>query len=145
MVVLFPLQMVAEAGVTVITGFGFTVTVTVAVFLHPLASVPVTVYVVVAKGLAVTVAPEAGANPVTGLHVYVTAPAAVSVVLLPLHIVTLGETVTVGFGRTITSTVVELLHPVKLVPVTVYVVLTSGFAVTVAPVVADNPAAGLHV
>jgi hypothetical protein len=127
------------------TGFGFTVTVTDAVLIHPLASVPVTVYVRVVVGLAVTDAPDVGDNPVVGVQVYVTAPEAVSVVLLPLHMATSGDTVTVGLGCTITSTVVVLVHPVKLVPVTVYIVVTAGLAVTVAPVVDDRPAAGLQV
>ena len=42
-VVLPPGQYDAEEGVTVIVGKGFTVTVTVAVFVQPLAPVPVTV------------------------------------------------------------------------------------------------------
>ena len=41
--VLLPLQIVVEVGETVIVGVVFTVTVTVAVLVHPLASVPVTV------------------------------------------------------------------------------------------------------
>ena len=41
--VLDPLQIVTEGGETVIVGLGFTVTVTVAVLVHPFASVPVTV------------------------------------------------------------------------------------------------------
>ena len=45
---------IAGGGVTVITGRGFTVTVTCVVAVQPLLSVPVTVYVVVEEGLAVT-------------------------------------------------------------------------------------------
>jgi hypothetical protein len=44
-------------------------TVTVAVLMHPLLPVPVTVYVVVAVGEAVTVAPTPDESPVDGLHV----------------------------------------------------------------------------
>lgn len=40
---LLPVHSVAEEGDIVIVGWGFTVTVTVAVFVHPLPSVPVTV------------------------------------------------------------------------------------------------------
>jgi hypothetical protein len=50
-------------------GAGFTVTTTVVVFVHPFPSVPVTVYVVVVAGPAVTVAPVVDDNPVAGLHV----------------------------------------------------------------------------
>lgn len=48
-------------------GNGFTVTVTWAVPAHPNV-VPVTVYVVVPGGVAVTVAPVVGDNPVMGLQ-----------------------------------------------------------------------------
>ena len=41
--VLLPLQIVAEVGEIVTVGVAFTVTVTVAVFVHPLPSVPITV------------------------------------------------------------------------------------------------------
>jgi hypothetical protein len=52
----------------------------------------------------------------------------------------------VGNGLTVTATVAVLLQPVTpLVPVTVYVVFEAGFAVTVAPVVADKPVEGDHV
>ena len=44
----------------------FTVTVTEAVFVHPAALVPVMVYVVVALGFAVTVAPEVVLKPEGG-------------------------------------------------------------------------------
>ena len=45
-----------------------TVTVTCAVEVQPLASVPVTVYVVVEEGLAETLAPVVLLNPVAGDH-----------------------------------------------------------------------------
>lgn len=51
---------------------GFTVTATVAVLVHagPLVAVPVTVYIVLADGLAVTLAPipEEGDNVAAGVH-----------------------------------------------------------------------------
>jgi hypothetical protein len=60
-----PLHNVAEEGVTVIVGFGFTVMVEVAVFVQtPL--VPVTVIVLVEVGLAITVAPVEGETIVVG-------------------------------------------------------------------------------
>jgi hypothetical protein len=49
-----------------------------------------------------------------------------------------------GAGMTVTVTVVVFVHPFPSVPVTVYVVVVVGPAVTVAPVVDDNPVAGLH-
>ena len=45
-----PLQIAEELADAVTIGKGFTVTVMFAVFAHPFASVPVTVYVVVAAG-----------------------------------------------------------------------------------------------
>jgi hypothetical protein len=62
-----PEQMVAEAGVTFIVGIGFTVTTTVCVFVQPDA-VPVTVYVVVEAGFAVTVAVFVLFSPAAGLQ-----------------------------------------------------------------------------
>jgi hypothetical protein len=50
-------------------GNAFTVIVVVALFVHPLPSVPVTVYVVVVPGVAVTFAPVVALRPVPGLHV----------------------------------------------------------------------------
>lgn len=44
---------------------------------HPL-DVPVTVYVIVAVGFAVTEEPVVELNPVAGLHVYVLAPLTVN-------------------------------------------------------------------
>ena len=41
-------------------------------------------------------------------------------------------------------TVAALIQPFASVPVMVYVVVEVGFAVTVAPVVADNPVEGLQ-
>jgi hypothetical protein len=55
------------AGVTVIVGVGFTVTVMLAVVLHPLL-VPVTVYVVVPPGLAFGFGQLVQFSPVPGLQ-----------------------------------------------------------------------------
>ena len=56
-------------GETEITGSGFTVTITDAVFTHPAAEVPVTVYVVVDAGLAETLVPVVALNPVEAAQV----------------------------------------------------------------------------
>jgi uncharacterized membrane protein YgaE (UPF0421/DUF939 family) len=61
-------------------------------------------------------------------------------VLAPEQILAFGETPTV-IGATVTVTVPLLVQP-AVVPVTVYVVVLAGLAVTVAPVVEDNPVAG---
>lgn len=120
-----------------------TVTVPWAVAVHPFASVPVTVYVMVEVGLAVTEEPVVALNPVAGVHVYELAPLAVSVVDCPLQIVA-EVTDTTGSGFIVTVTCADAVHPFE-VPVTVYVVVDAGFAVTDEPVVALNPVAGLHV
>jgi len=49
-----------------------------------------------------------------------------------------------GAGITVTVTVVVFVHPFPSVPVTIYVVVVVGPAVTVVPVVDDNPVAGLQ-
>ena len=49
-----------------------------------------------------------------------------------------------GDAFTDTLTVAVLLQPATLVPVTVYMVADEGPAVTLVPVVADNPVAGIH-
>jgi len=64
-----PAHKLAEAGVTEIVGLGFTVTVTERLDEQPLTSVPVTVYVVVTEGEAVTLAPVEELNAITGNHV----------------------------------------------------------------------------
>lgn len=114
--VLVPVQMVVDGTLTI--GNGFTVTVTVPVFTHPAALVPVIVYVVVAVGLAVTLAPVVALNPVAGDHAYVDAPLAVSIALAPSQIVAGAHAIT-GNGFTVTVAVVVPVHPAAVVPVIV--------------------------
>jgi hypothetical protein len=63
-----PVQIVVALAVIVALGAFTTVTVTWSVFTQPFASVPVTVYVVVAVGLAVTAAVFVALKPVDGDH-----------------------------------------------------------------------------
>lgn len=80
------------------------------------------------------------------LHVYVDAPLALSVVELPEHIVAGAAAADkVGKGFTVTITVAVALHPPALVPVTVYVWVDVGLAVTVVLEVALKPVDGDHV
>ena len=119
---------------TITTGRGFTVTVTCVDAVHPFISVPVIVYVVVEVGFAVTDEPVVALNPVAGLHVYVDAPLAFSVVVCcPIQIAGGVGTITIGRGFTVTVTCADAVHPFE-VPVTVYVVVIEGFAVTEEPV-----------
>lgn len=112
---LLPAQIEELPAVAVTVGEGFTVMSCVAVAVQP-AVVPVTVYVVVIAGETVTGFPES--DP--GIHVYVVAPFAVSVVELPEHsVVLVAETPTVGDGVTVTSTVCVDVQPFAAVPVTV--------------------------
>lgn len=83
-------------------------------------------------------------SPVAGDHVYVFAPLAVNVVGCPLQIAVLGETV-IATVLTVTVICAVAVHPLLPVPVTVYVVVDVGEAVTDDPVVLLNPVAGLHV
>ena len=63
-----------------------------------------------------------------GDHIYVEAPEAVSVALLPLHIVEEGETLMLTVGRELTVTVLvaAFVQPSAFVPVTVYEVVVVG-------------------
>jgi hypothetical protein len=112
------------------TGKSFTVTVTASVFTHPLASVPVTVYVVVAVGVATTLAVFVVAKPVTGLHTYVEAPVAVSVVLAPLQIVASLPATTTGIALTVIEELTDAVHPLASVTVYVIVVVPAATPVT---------------
>ncbi len=94
-------------------GLGFTVTVTVAVLLHPVVgAVPVTVYAVVAVGFATTVAPDDGVKPVVGDQANVLnaiEELAVKLTELPLQMAgARGATDTVGFGLMVIRTIAEL-------------------------------------
>lgn len=86
-------------------GVGVTVTVTSAVFTHPFASVPVTVYVWVEVGDAVTDVPVAEDRVADGAQEYVNALLAVNTVFAPSQIVTSALAVTFGnaFTETITA------------------------------------------
>ena len=72
-------------------------------------------------------------------------PVAVSVVDEPLQIAMLEPPLIVGNVFTVTVTLAVLLQPFELVPVTVYVLVVVGLAVTLAQVVQDKPVAGVHV
>ena len=100
-------------------GSVFTLTVTIAVLEQPAALVPVTVYVVVEPGLAVTLVPVVADKPVPGDHVYVLPPVAVSVVDEPVQIATFEPPLIVGSGLTVIVTVEVFAQPLLLVPVIV--------------------------
>jgi hypothetical protein len=112
---LLPEQTVDDAALAVTVGSGFTITLTVAVFTQPFASVPVTVSVVIVVGETVSVAavpPE--------LHAYVEAPDAVSTSLLPVQIAEeAAVAVTVGSGLIVNEKVAGALLPHALSAVTV--------------------------
>ena len=93
--------------------------------------------------MAVTLVPVVALNPVAGDHIYVLAPPAVKVVFCPVQRETFGETVTTGTGLTVTVTCAVAVHP-NASPVTVYVVVEEGLAVTLEPVVVFSADDGLH-
>jgi hypothetical protein len=100
----------------------------------------------VTVGLAVTVAPVVALRLVLGAQVYVVAPPAVSAVELPVQMEGAdGDTDIVGNGFTVTTTVCVFTQLLEFVPVTVYVIVTVGLAVTDAPVVAFRLVLGAHV
>ena len=95
-------------------GVMFTETVTIAELVHvPL--LPITVYVVVTRGISVTVAPFKA----IGSHAYTNPPVAVNVIVLPLQItVGLAFAVIVGVVLTVIVITAEEVHP-PLAPITV--------------------------
>ena len=76
------------------------------------------------------------------LDTQVSPPTPVQVVLLPAHILVRPPEIEVGV-LLVTVAVPLLLQP-PVVPVTVYMVVADGDAVTVVPTVADKPVAGIH-
>jgi hypothetical protein len=126
-------------------GEELTVMVIDAVLIHPAAVFPVTVYVSVPVGFAVTLVPVLELNPMVGVHVYMLAPLAVNVALFPVHmLVSEATTVTSGTGLTVIFTLAESLHPFASVPTTQYEPEAVLSAVTEAPVVLVKPALGYH-
>ena len=108
------MHIVAGLAVANTVGNGFTVTLTVAVPVHPVLVVPVTVYVVVLVGETVLL------DPVPKLcdQLYVFAPLALNVVLEPEHIEEGdADAIRVGVGLTFTVTV-AVAEQTPLVPVT---------------------------
>jgi hypothetical protein len=111
-----PAHIVALVTVVPTLGNAFTVMSRVAVAVHPLAPVPVTVYVVVLAGDTLMVVPVN--DP--GCQLYVDAPVPVILVLPPAHMVALVTVVpTLGNAFTVMSRVAVALHPLAPVPVTV--------------------------
>lgn len=112
------------------SGSGFTVIEMDAVEVQPAAEVPVTVYVPDDAGVIETdepVPPE--------LQLYVLAPVAVNVVLLPEQTeLFVAETPTTGEEFTIIETVAVPVQPKVVVPVTVYEVVLVGETLIVEPV-----------
>ena len=114
----------------VMVGFGFTV-IAIVVVLEQTPFEPVTVYVVLVAGVTVTFEPINA----PGFQVYVVAPLAVNVVEFPAQIdKLLAVAFTVGIGVTIKFTVLVVVHPKPLAPVTVYRVVAAGETVIVPPV-----------
>jgi hypothetical protein len=96
-----------------------TLTVTCAVSEHPFASVTVTVYVVVAEGLATGLEPVVALKPVAGPQVYEVPPLALKVTLFPVQIVTLFPALALGNGFTVTVTEADAVQPAASVTITV--------------------------
>ena len=97
-------------------GNELTVKLTVCVFVHPDAFVPVTVYIVVTVGETATVDPV----DELGFHVYVVAPVAVNDEDDPTQIAD-DDAVAVNVGKelTVTLTVCVFVIPAAFAPVTV--------------------------
>lgn len=101
---------------------------------------------VVTVGLAVTLAPVVTVSPVLGVQVYVAAPPADIVVEPPEHIEPGPPVVKVGVVFTVTTSVLAVAgQPAAELPLRVYVIVTVGLAVTLAPVDAVKEVFGVHV
>jgi len=98
----------------------------------------------VVEGAAVTDEPVEELRDVDGLHVYELAPEALSTALCPVQTVLLGETETVGSGFTTTVMLDEAVQPKDDVPVTQYVVVEEGVAMTLGPEEVFNEEEGYH-
>jgi len=99
---------------TTITGSGLTTMLAVVDAVHPLADVPVMVYMVVTNGENVTDAPVT----LPGCQVYELAPEAFNVAPPPKHTVAELTTI-VGVAKMMTLVVPTLLQPPTAVTVTV--------------------------
>lgn len=105
-----------------ITGNGFTTTSTTAVLVQKPLFVTVSVYTVVDVGCAAVVAAVGLANPVAGVHLYVSPPVAFNVRPSPAQIADTGSMTGLATGMMETSTVVDELQlrgPAVLLPVMV--------------------------
>jgi hypothetical protein len=102
--VVLPPSQIEVVPVTVTTGEGVTVMVTVAVDEQP-DVVPVTVYVVVPAGDATGLETEGSLRPVTGSQLYEVAPLALNEVDVPEQIVAAPPAVREGKGVTLTASV----------------------------------------
>src|SRR5688500_15213268 len=101
----FP-QTVSSGKLTLTSGAGFTLTVIVSVSEHPLASVPVTVYVSVVVGLNETL------SRTPWLHAYEFAPPPVKVHASPSHNTPeVAAAVIAGAAFTLTMTVAVFVQP----------------------------------
>src|SRR5258706_9246648 len=114
-------------GETGTTGLGLMVVVTCAVEVHFSAS-PVTVYIIVEEGFAVTEEPVVELNAVAGLQEYVLAPLAFNVTDCPAQTAVGELTLTTGNGFMDTVTWAVAVHP-DASPVTVYKLLIERVAV----------------
>jgi hypothetical protein len=117
------------------------------VSVHPEALLPITVYVAVNGGEAITVDPVELLSEDEGVHVYVEAPDAIMVSDPPEQMLPDDEAVILMLGEGLIDifTLSFPAHPLPLIPVTTYVIAVVGVAITTAPVVALNPVDGLHV
>src|SRR6476646_9874410 len=117
----------ASSDMPITVGSGFTVIVVVAVFIQPLASVPVTVYVAVPAGVNAT---PSATPPV---QVYVVAPIPDKVTEEPVQTALSASSdiaITVGSGFTVIVAVAVFIQPFTSVPVTVYVAVPAGVNAT---------------
>jgi hypothetical protein len=103
----------------VIVGVVLTVTLVVAVEVHPPTAVPVTLYIPAFTALTLLIIGfcKVEVKPFGPVHKYVFAPFALKAIVAPVHTVTGGTTI-VGVVLTVTLIVAVEVHPPTAVPVT---------------------------
>lgn len=127
---LFPKQIEGLETVALTVGVGITFKLTVVLDEQPKELVPTTLNTVDTVGETVTEEPF----KLPGFHVYVAAPVAFNVAVLPLQIV-VGDAVALIVGKGLTTTVtVALLVHAPLVAMAVNVVVTDGVTIIEVPV-----------
>ena len=126
---LLPLQTVDERLALMMMVGGAVTVMIITSATDPQLLVTLKVYVVVLVGFATGFGHVVQLKLVAGAHKKVPLPDPFNIILEPRQIETSAPAFIVGEGITVTDTLVVFLHPLALVPVTVYAVVIVGLTV----------------